>query len=541
MNGKFDLSNLGAQQAGNDRPIFDWRAYWYLARRQKWFLIIPAIIFALAAFYYKLSVIPVYESSTTILVSDSKLMTGSLKRVVPGVTAQDEISVVKNYIMSAKCIAELINTLDLNIKPELNQRAVALAAQLPDMDVREIKSMLFIEQVRENLTVETRGRDVIKIAAEHENPQKAYMLTKTLAQVFIDEFQKRQLGGIRGVREFSEEQLSIYEEKLRAAEKKLREFKEGILHSQMDDLDMGQATLERFKSDITTLEVSIRDKHERVQALQNELTALAITPRTVESPAISTARRELFGKIDQLVNILSKFTWKDPQIIELNDDINRLRERIRTAVAQNVDDIFGERNQAVKNLLVEWNMSSLDVEILDYERSAMSKMLTRLESSMTKGPTYEMVLKNLQQEVEYNRELYLNFLHQSQGTQIEEQIQRRDAQFKLQIIELAKKPLYPRNTGLKHTLILACLPLVGLALGGGMVVGLDFLNHSVKDIQDVETEFDLPVWGVIPEIRDDSGNSVLHTLGTLLLVVLATSVAATLIYIIKKGGLQLPL
>ncbi len=531
---------MGRYPGDNGRAILDWRIYWYLAKRRKWFLIIPAILFGLGAFYYNLTLTPTYDSFTTILVSGGKLMTREVSRVVPGVTAASDITAAKNYVLSAQCIAELINTLGLLPKKGIEKQAADLSLRLPDMTSKEISDMLFIEQVRKDVSVETRGRDIIKISATHQNPQKAFLLAKTLGQVFIDEFQKRQLGGVRGIREFSEEQLAIFEEKLAESEEELKRFKQGVLREQVEsDTAKTFESLRRLREDVVSIDVSITDKKKRLSFLSSKLSPNLRDWRAVETSQIPGLKQGLFARVTNMIEVLTNFHWRSPQIMALNDDVNLFRSRIRDTVEESVATTYSEQNDATRALLAEHYMTNLDYEILSFQKKALRDLIGDIEENLTRGPSHEMILHNLQRGVDLNRKLYLSFFQQSQGTQIEEQIQRRDAQFKLQTIEAAQKPLYPVNKGLKTTLLVLCLPLVGLALGGGVVYGMDYIDRSVKDVDEVEREYDLPVWGVIPEIDNEPGPTWQRTIWVGLLVAIATAVAAAILYLVKRGEIDL--
>jgi uncharacterized protein involved in exopolysaccharide biosynthesis len=484
-----------------------------------------------------LAIVPKYESSTTILVSGGKLMTGSVRSMIPGVTAQEEISAIKKYILSGQCIIGLINSLELKMTGEIKKQAIDLSSRLPEMQVNEIETMLFIEKVRKEIKVENQGRDIINLSAVHENPQKAYLMTKNLAQIFQEEFQKRQVGGIRGVREFSEEQLAIFRQKMDESEELLRRFKEGLLTNEIDT-ESDNNTVERMKSDITSMEVSMGDKQARMQVLANSLSDYGFGPDRIETRGSILLVRKMYQKVDELIAVLSQFTWSDPQVIELNDDINDFRDKIRVEIDDYINAVYSEKNQIARSLLVEWNMTDLDEKILNYERKGLVAKLTERNRNLTQLPTRELTLHKLEREVEQNREMYLKFLKQSQGTQIEEQIQRRDAEFKLQVIEQAQKPLYPINAGIKLKLMLLTLPFAGLALGGGLIIGLNMLDHSVKDVDDFEKVFGIKVWGIIPEIDDQKASPWVSFMVTTLIVVLLSGIGAALIYVFNKGGIN---
>lgn len=538
-----NLTKMGNKPFGFElegaKKIFDWRSYLYMLKRKKWLIIIPTILGSLAAFYMHLDTVPVYESSTTILVSGGKLLTGSLRGLVPGVTAQDEITGTKNYVMSAQCIAGLIRTLDLKMPPNLQEKASNLARQLPEMKPGEIATMLFIDRVRSYITVASAGRDMIKLSAVHENPQKAYLLTKTLAEVFKEEFQKRQVGGIRGAREFSEEQLAIFKEKLRESEERLKNYQQGLLKNQIQDVNLGREATERIRSDIASLELSVRDKKDRSGVLSQQLASNFTQAQPIETSEGQKGKRKVFGSIDELVKIRGKFSWTDPEILEINDEINVVRDEVRQALSRHVANTFVEKNASARNLLVEWNLNQFDIELLEYEQRGLQKKLRELESKMVEAPSHELTLRHLSEEVERNRMLTERFSQQAQGTQIEEQIQRRDAQFKLQVVEMARKPLTPSNTGMKQKIILAVLPLLGFGLGGGIIFGLDFIDESIKNVDEVQRDLGLPVWGVIPEIEPEETGFWAGPGLTILISVLIAAVGAGIIYLVQSGGLQI--
>ena len=85
-------------------------------------------------------------------------------------------------------------------------------------------------------------------------------------------------------------------------------------------------------------------------------------------------------------------------------------------------------------------------------------------------------------------------------------------------------------------MLLVCFPFLGLALGCGIVYGLDSINQSIKDIHEFETEFELPIWGVVPEITNDKAGWWQKT-GWLFLVGFITAIAAFIIYVIRTRDL----
>jgi uncharacterized protein involved in exopolysaccharide biosynthesis len=524
--------NLSQFQQG---PALDWRTYWYLVKRRKWFIFIPTIITMLAGLYFALSTVKIFKSQTTILVQGSTILTRDMSRMVAGVSQNNEIGALTRYVMSSQCIAELINTLGLQMPPGLRASARQLKQQYPDRSLGDIETLLFVNATRQKLTVQNTGRDIITISAQHEDAEKAYLLCKTMAHIFIEESQKRQLGGIRGAREFSEEQLAIYEEKFRESQERLRKYQEEIIKYKMAATNLNPATLQRLRGEISSLEIGVRGKQDRIVQLKQYLRPL-LEQRTLEKGRdVNNLEKDLFSIAAAIAENMVSFTWESPQLIKLSEDLSLYRDKIRLAYEEDlrlgVPDLQGH----MRDQLISLFLTELDVRLLSYQKEQMNNWIANLEDSMSKQPAYEQKLQDLQQEVDQNRRLYQSFVNQSQGTQLEEEVQRKDAEYRLQIMEPANQPLYPEGFGRKIIMLISVA--LGFGLGIGLVVGLEFLDQSVKDVKEVEKKFNIPVWGVIPNL-DDFRTPAWKREGMLYVVVfLGTVIAATLIVIVQKGSL----
>lgn len=526
----FDFKNIGL--SGN-RSSFDWRVYWYILKRRKWLIIVSMIIASLAGLYVALSIQRSYESSTSILIEGSRLMTRNLRQVVPGVTADDDVSKLIRYVKSSECIVGLIETLGLKKEPEIRSQAARLKAQFPDRSFEEIENSLFIDNIRKKITVTLKGRDLVQITATNKDPNMAFLMAKALADVFIQESRKRQLGGIRGVREFSEEQLAIYKNKLAKAEQKLQEFQEKILKNQMQGVDYDPATIKRLKSEITSIEINIGSKKKRLASLKSDFSSPNPLDR-LKSVRLDKLRAELLSKSKELIKKLRTFNWDSPQIIRFNREINDLRSEVNDIYVAQLNASLGRGSNNHAQTMVDLKMTELDIEILERQKRELRNLVAELERNISSNqPNYEVTLRNLQQEVDQNRQVYLSFLRQSRGTQIEEEVQRKDEKFRLQIIEPAKKPLYPKGLGKK--LILLISGFLGFCIGIGIVLGLEYIDQSIKSVEEVEETLHIPVWGVIPNL-DDFNTSVWKREGMIYVILFfATTIAVILIFIFKRG------
>jgi polysaccharide biosynthesis transport protein len=66
------------------------------------------------------------------------------------------------------------------------------------------------------------------------------------------------------------------------------------------------------------------------------------------------------------------------------------------------------------------------------------------------------------------------------------------------VFEQARLPTVPESTGLATNVAVA--GIVGLALGIGIVLLADYLDITVRGIEDAERRLDLPVLGAVPDL-----------------------------------------
>ncbi|MCP5002413.1 MAG: polysaccharide biosynthesis tyrosine autokinase, partial [Planctomycetes bacterium] len=67
----------------------------------------------------------------------------------------------------------------------------------------------------------------------------------------------------------------------------------------------------------------------------------------------------------------------------------------------------------------------------------------------------------------------------------------------VKVIEQARVPIKPKGTNKRLTLVLACF--MSIFLGIMLAFGFDYINHTFKSPQEIETFFNLPLLGSIPK------------------------------------------
>jgi hypothetical protein len=92
-------------------------------------------------------------------------------------------------------------------------------------------------------------------------------------------------------------------------------------------------------------------------------------------------------------------------------------------------------------------------------------------------------------------------LEQSQGIQIEEAIQHAYASNRFQILEPPVKPIEPNNLSL---IVLGVgILFFASSAGIGIVYVREYLDRSIRTVEEAESYFNVQVIGVIPHLNDE--------------------------------------
>jgi succinoglycan biosynthesis transport protein ExoP len=393
-------------------------------------------------------------------------------------------------VMSREYLKQLIGRLNLDQNPKLWEKAGEIRVKDPDLQIEEIVTRMLTESLKKAITVRTIGGDILEIKAKSNTPEGAYLMAKTLSEIFIQETLKGELGGVREALNFSKEQLEIYQVKLKESEDRLRRFKEKMLESQIQNYSITSANLAQINSMISSTDIELREAEDHLNSLKSKLNQEELfSLGHHSSPELLKFEDELKKAIDQLPGLLGRYAWMDAKVMKLNQLIGDIREKIKQQIEA----------ESSSPLFIEAKRIKVDIEFLKRKRENLADFVEEYTKSLTRGPAQELTLSKLQNEVDSNRRLYNMFLEQSQGSQIEESLKRAEAEYRFKILEPATKPLRPVKPNRKKLLFLGFI--LGSAAGFGLVFFSEYMDHSFTKVEEVEALLGIPVLGTIPWMK----------------------------------------
>jgi uncharacterized protein involved in exopolysaccharide biosynthesis len=481
-------------------PKYIWQIIW----KRKWFLIIPPFISLSAAFVYAFFIAkPVYESKAVIRIGDSRRIASNyVERLVPGARGIDPANILRREILSYANIKLLIDALNLKEDPDiskLKEEAQKVKMEYPNLSMDEILEVLLVDKLKEDFRVSVRSGRFLEISGIAHSPTKAYLLVKTLTDIFIEGLLREELDLIRSSGEFGSDQLEIYRKRLEEAERELERYRQKLAIAQVENPVEIQRKIDLADSLLAAYKVNASEKEEQIRKIDRLLGPFLRGFSVHQTDSMRVIKRKLLDNIAELSRLSMRLSWKAGEIIRLNHEVRRLNEQMKRLIEKKINEELQDVDERRKNLLLKKQIMLLDLDVLYIRQREVGKIMEEYQKKLEQVPTISLNLKRLEEEVKSYRQVYNLFLQQSRGAEIEQAIQRAESQFKIKIIEPPQKPLAPVKP--KKRMILFMALLLGLGIGGAAIYGLEFLDQTYKDVKLVEKDLGIPVLGVIPKLE----------------------------------------
>jgi capsular exopolysaccharide synthesis family protein len=342
----------------------------------------------------------------------------------------------------------------------------------------------FEDALRENLSVDPIDRtNLVNIRFLHTDPQIASNVANTLATIFREEDIRAETSGSKKAEDVLANTIIDLQARVQANEQKRLNFK------QQKDLPLGN----KQGQDLTALQLSTyssqmqADEASRKQAEADYKSALETRSSAGiwSIPAVQANKnvQRLREKISELqerrkalrVNYTEE--WPeikkiDEQLTQLNDELKRAPEEIIAGLKTNYDSAvkkeasskaayFGARSRANVQSVAETSLGDLD-QAIETDRQNLNLYMQRLNEFKVTNP--DRLTGNVS------------------------------------TVEEARVPREPIGPPRVRNIIVALLLSVGVGIGLAFL--LDYLDDTLKTVEDVDRHLHLPTLAIIPAPRE---------------------------------------
>ncbi|TVQ34182.1 MAG: polysaccharide biosynthesis tyrosine autokinase [Wenzhouxiangella sp.] len=491
----------------DDDDTIDLRDYWRILVKRRWTVLAVIAIVVVAALLATLLMIPEYRSTAQLQVSPTSGRVLAFDDfandpAMQGRGFQEYMNSQIEILRSRTLAEQVVRRENLANHPELNgdirQRSVlgelrsvlgtVRGAIGPDDAAGEANSArdpveAAARRLRQRIEIQpVRNSQLLNVSVSSFDREFAALVTNALVAQFIRNNLQRRIEAGTEAREFLEEQLADMRITLERSDEALMDFARDTNIADLDErLSMARTALRR-----------LGDRQSEVQAELVQISAwrdLIDQGRTsaldpiVNSPVIEDLERRLLEANTEYTRLSATFQDQFPRVQEVLGRIAQLEQEIEDRKTTIIENILARHD----------NLTAQDASLA----TAIGEREGGILALNERAVQYNI----LRREFETSRELYDGLLQRMKEVGVAAGVQENN----LSIIDAAQAAMFPFKPNLPRNLALALV--LGVMGGVGLALLLEFLDSSIRRVEDIERLVDRPVLGMVPlvKVKDREG------------------------------------
>jgi len=522
MNNQLAPPGLPQPQPAFEEAELSLKDIYYILRRNVKIISISTFVVLFLSVIITLRTVPVYESTAMIMVDEPSQ---SMAVFDLGFDSEmnllnNEMEILKSRTLAESAVDYLWNSEQRNnlflfgtrvYEPEgyqkLLQQIMSLGiwqqdtAQAVYGSIPDSVKLGSVRSLRENMVVSNqRNTNLLKVTFTGADPDEAALLANTMVDLYTQRDQDWTTGEILNLKDFLDVQLANTELELTQVEDSLRSFQEREQIYEVAgsaQLLLQQLTNIEGRYYTTVAEVNIVAEKQRYvrEQLTDEETKLADRLLNSMNSRLIALRQELSQDEADLVKNSSLYGENHDAVKSIRAKIQRLKSNLQVQtdelITQGIStaDPLRYRQTLMDTVLtLEATKASFESRALEYK-----KLVDSYNNQLGLLPWKTLQLARLERDRSVLSQTY-NLLRQKLE---EAKISQASQLGKVRTIDPAIPPQGRTKPSTKMNLLLGLILGLGLGVGGAFL--LEYLDNTVKSVEDVERK-GLTILGIIPAI-----------------------------------------
>jgi capsular exopolysaccharide synthesis family protein len=504
-----DSPSYGYGYPSNDTGSINFRAILRTILKRKWLILVIVFIVTSAATIEVYRTKSIYKATASIEVRKDATTLVKTQNILVQTDDTDAMNTYMYMIKSRPLLLKVSESLKLDQNPKFfdvaSRKSITEAVQtvfnrvrlsnepklptaikdIPATDLNKemspqdkAKWSPYVGVMTSGLSVEQLpAARLIMVSYVHTDPETAAAVANTVSQHFIEQNFKSKTENFTKTSEWLDRTTRELKSKVEQAQEKqanyLRDNNMSFVGKTADGSgNLGTDKFLHFYGQVQRAEA------ERVlkQSLYEEVKKgnILTLPEIFADTQMGELQKKLRELRVQKSQLEVNFGNNHPKMIEINDQISTVESQINANVGTLESKLRGEYEKALR------------------EEKQLKLILDRSKTEATQQNRAEIEYNMLRQEVETQRALYTEFL--TKTSQVD--LQRVEQNNNLQLAEPAEAPTAPIGPDRLKTIL--TWMLLSLAGGIGLAFFLDYLDNTIKTVEDVANYAQLPALGIIP-------------------------------------------
>ncbi|MBU1170369.1 MAG: polysaccharide biosynthesis tyrosine autokinase [Proteobacteria bacterium] len=363
--------------------------------------------------------------------------------------------------------------------PEETDSAAPMFEKNQETSPAEIIAQMISQGIELTPVRDTR---ILDISFQFKNPVIAEMIVNTLVKAYIEELLDMRMQSSTYAIQWMSQKADEERIKLEKAESELSAYMRA--------------------KDIITIEDKITIVPQKITALSDELTKAETRRKELEA-IIEQLRRVSVDEAETIPEISQRKTLQDMRkdLIKAEQTVTEYSKKygrrhplmIRSLNALKV--IQENRVQELKRLTKE---IANDYDLAKTRETDLTHLLSQAKAEAINLNEKYIQYKILKRDVETNRSLYNALISKIKEQAVSEKVQTVN----VWTIEAAKTPDIPVSSHKKRKLLLGLI--LGLFGGIGLAFFIEYLDNTIKSVEETEQRLGTPVLGVISLLKGNT-------------------------------------
>lgn len=491
--------------------VLDMREIFAVLWRRKWLVIVPLPLVAVLTFAGSYLLTPKYESSTIIAIDPQVQLIADLQRMLSepasytAMQSRDRSNLLRSVYneLTSSHYAELLGErMKMARQGYIDGKAQEYVKLQANLTMDRARLMALQDVLKASIDLSWASGDQIRITALSTDPVEARDMANNLGDIFIAEKMRQDLNDIRSSQDFSDVQLEKYDRQvsdkmaeITRVEQRLARLRSADGTTSETNRSEIEAEINQTDSEVDDLRAQERSALDRLKGTEGlNVNQLSLT----STDGRKEAENELESRLKEIGDLLSRYTWSNPQVINFKLRQNHLLDTIEYENRAQVNKQYAQFGQSVRDNLASLFNARARLNYLYSKKPYLQSALSDLTPSTDLIPEYEGQLTQLQRELQVATDIRDRFRRQQESSTISQALLEDRSSSKYRTVEPAKMPLQPVSPNRKKILALGIV--LGLAIGGAAVLMAELMDSSFKKVEDVEDVLGLPVIGISPKV-----------------------------------------
>ena len=458
--------------------------------RKRWIALAVAWVACIGGWFAVATIPNQYEASARVYVDTDSVLTPLLRGLALESSPTSQLELLQQTVLSRPNLEKLISKTDLELS--INGPA-------------DLERMVF--HLAETIRITPQTRNLFTISYRTSNAKLAYDVVQAMLTIFIESKAGNSRADMENARQFIDQQLTQYEQKLRLSEAQRAEFRLKYLDLLPQDSNGGLSHLEAARMALAQLQDKVKDAVQQRDLIKQQLDQ---TPATLDpgeaAPGASPTNPLLLDAERRLAELRLKYTDQHPDVIAAR----HLLEQIRSGAIGGPTTggpplpqpagggrLRGLPNPVHEQLTLQLFDADSQVATLRRQIADQTRERDRLEAIARGVPGLMAEYADLNRDYDVLRHNHEELLARRELMRIASAADTEGDKVKLEVVDPPQVPQNP--VAPKRALLDSAVLGLGFAAGIGVAFMLLQFDSSFQTVDELR-QLELPVVGSISMI-----------------------------------------